>query len=366
MDSLPTNHQSARRAFWISAGLHVALFTAVICTALFTPPPPPPTRALLVRTVSLKAGSTVRITAAPKAQAAPTKGQGPAQKQAEPSPAPQKSAEEIIAENEPERPSAEVLENPKAPKNEESAPEEPLESVQKATPSPKASSKAATPSKPTTSAKPSTTAKTTTTSKNKPTKASAAGSKTATSKGKQPPKSSTSTQKSSTPQYDQNLLSDALRRLDRSKSAATKGGGGSGSGSGNSSGSAEVARVGTVGTLNVESGLVSGIGESGGDDTYEGYSTASPEACYIGDLIRRLQLNVRLPEPGEVRVKLSLTRNGAVSSIQVLSSNKPSIKQAIEKKLRAVHFSPFGTSFSGETEHTFNLRLSNDLVWSCR
>ena len=127
-----------------------------------------------------------------------------------------------------------------------------------------------------------------------------------------------------------------------------------------------MARVGTVGALNVETGLVTGVGENEGDDAYEGYATASPEACYIGDLIRRLQLNVRLPEPGEVRVKLSLTRNGAVSSIQILSGNKASIKQAIEKKLRAVHFSPFGTSFSCEPEHTLNLRLSNDLVWSCR
>ena len=153
-----------------------------------------------------------------------------------------------------------------------------------------------------------------------------------------------------------------MRRLDRTKSVTTDKGGGSGSGSGGGSGGA--AHVGTVGALNVESGLVASGG--GEEDGCEGYATASPEACYIGDLIRRLQLNVRLPEPGEVRVKLTLKRSGAICSVEVLSGSKASIKQAIEKKLMAVHFSPFGMSFSSESEHAFNLRLSNDLVWSCR
>lgn len=387
MDSLPNNFQSARRAFWISAGLHVALFVTVICTALFTPPPPPPPHALLVRTVSLKAGPAIRIAATPKGQTttkgqAAAKGQGGTPKQVEAPKTPPKPAEELVAEKETGVP-AEDSPGPPAPQAkepEEPISEEPPAPTQKATiptSSAKAPSKTTTASKATTSAKQSTTSKTTTTAKKGPTKTQSSASKTAQGKGTTPSKGSSSAQKtsgakstgtkSSAPQYDQNLLSDALRRLDRSKSAAAKGGGGSGSGSGNGSGSGSggVARVGTVGALNVESGLVTGVGEGEGDEAYEGYATASPEACYIGDLIRRLQLNVRLPEPGEIRVKLSLKKNGTVSSIQVLTG-KTSIKQAIEKKLRAVHFSPFGTSFSGEPEHTFNLRLSNDLVWSCR
>lgn len=362
MDNLPTNRQSARRAFWISAGLHIALFLTVLCTALFTPPPPPQPRTLIVRTVALKPGSVVRMAAAPKARSSAPKAQGPVSKQEEPPPAPPKPAEEIVAEKEPEGTSEEPHNTPQNKENEEPAP------AQKASaPSPKASPKAAVTTKapPT---KPSNSSKGATPDKKGPAKGSATNSKTTAAKGKSASKESTSTQKSSAPQYDQNLLSDALRRLDRSKSAAAKGSGSSGNGSGGSpvGTSGGTARVGTVGALNVDSDLVISTGSNDGDEAYEGYATASPEACYIGDLIRRLQLNVRLPEPGEVRVKLSLKRNGAISSIQVLSGSKPSIKQAIEKKLKAVHFSPFGTSFSGEPEHIFNLRLSNDLIWSCR
>ena len=308
MDKLPTNDRSARRAFYASLGLHGALFVVILCTMLFAPPPPPLPHALLVRTVSLRPGPAMRTVAAPRAQGT----------------AKQPASEEKALEK--EQPS-------EGPKIEEADPEPP------SPPSPK---KSPTPSKNATSTAPS--------------KKGAASSNT--TKGKPTAKSST---KKSAPQYDQKLLGEALKRLDRTKSVTAQKGGGSGSGSG--SGSGGVSRVGTVGALNVESGLAASEGCEEGTD---GYATASPEACYIGDMIRRLQLNVRLPEPGEVRVKLTLKRSGTISSVEILSGSKTSIKQAIEKKLKAVHFSPFGTSFSSESEHTFNLRLSNDLVWSCR
>lgn len=186
-------------------------------------------------------------------------------------------------------------------------------------------------------------------------KSKATPSHSTSSSSKTPTKKATSSQTSS---YDQKLLNEALQRLDKSKSVGKKGGGGASAGA-----STAVTRVGAVGSLNVEQGLATG-GDSR-DTAFEGYSSASPEACYIGDLIRRLQLNVRLPEPGEVKVKLSLKRNGTVTAVQVLSGKSASIKHSIEEKLRPIHFSPFGGSFSGEAEHTFVLRLSNELVWSC-
>ena len=67
---------------------------------------------------------------------------------------------------------------------------------------------------------------------------------------------------------------------------------------------------------------------------------------------------------GEVKVKLTLARAGTVTRVQVLNG-KPSMRKPIEEKLRSIHFSHFGTSFPGETDHTFSLRLSNDLLWSC-
>jgi outer membrane biosynthesis protein TonB len=337
VDNLPSNDQSSRKAFGVSVGLHGALFITILCTTLFSPPPPPTPRTIFVRTVSLKSGSAIRTVASPKT----TTAQAPAQKQSEAPPGPPKQAEEIVAENEPEEPSA-------GPKKVEEAAHERGAPAQKS----------ATPSKIPTTSKANSSGTATASKKATPT----TSSKTAQGKGKPVSKGSTSTQKASS-QYDQKLLGEALRRLDRSKSAASHGGKG-GSEGGSVGGSGGVAHVGTVGSLNVESGL--SVGRSDSADEGEGYATASPEACYIGDLIRRLQLNIRLPEPGEVRVKLTLKKSGSISSVQVISGSKNSIKDAIEKKLKAVHFSPFGTSFPGESEHTFNLRLSNDLIWSCR
>ena len=240
---------------------------------------------------------------------------------------PQKQSEETAAKEEPAGASEEPKEEAEAP------------SLQKTAP-PSKTSKVSTAAKPSASS-------------------SKKGSSTNLKKGSSA-KTTQGKAKESASKYDQKLLGEALRRLDRSKFAAACG---SGSGSGSGGGSSTVAHVGAVGALNVESGVAMAGTDAG--EACEGYVSASPEACYIGDLIRRLQLNVRLPEPGEVRVQLTLKRNGAIASVEVLSGSKASIKQTIEKKLKAVHFSPFGMGFSNESEHTFNLRLSNDLIWSC-
>ena len=349
MDSLPSNDRSTKKALGISAGLHVALFAAVLFTSLLSPPPPPIPHTIFVRTVSLKPGPSVRTAAALKTQASGPQTSAPKEPGPPPGPAPGPD-EKIIAEEE-----TEPSDEPTSPKKaEEPSVEKPSAPAKKATP-------AKTPVKASTAVKSPSHSSGTSSPSKKPSPNTQ--SKTTQGKGKPAPKGSSSTQKSSGtkpsgPQYDQSLLNDALRRLDRSKSTAAHGGG---SGSGSSSGG--VSQVGTVGALNVDSGVA--VGEDKGDDGCDGYASASPEACYIGDLIRRLQLNVRLPEPGDVRVKLTLKKTGAITAVLVLSGSTASIKQAIEKKLKTVHFSPFGTSFSGESEHTFNLRLSNDLVWSC-
>ena len=320
MERLPDSNRTTKKALGISAGLHAAFFLTVLCTSLFSPPPPPLPKTLLVRTVMLRQGPAMKTVAVPAS---------PRQEQAS-----QGASEGGSSKEEP----SEVAEEPVKE-------EAPTPAPQKA-PAPSKAAKASAAAKPATpsSKKGSPSAKTTT-------------------QGKAKPSAST---KGTASKYDQKLLGEALRRLDRSKSAAARTeGSGSGSGKGSGSGSGGVARVGTVGALNVESGVAIAGAGTDADDSCEGYETASPEACYIADMIRRLQLNIRLPEPGEVRVKLTLKRNGAIMSVEVLSGSKASIKQVIEKKLKAVHFSPFGMGFSTESEHTFNLRLSNDLIWSC-
>jgi hypothetical protein len=159
----------------------------------------------------------------------------------------------------------------------------------------------------------------------------------------------------SQPSYNKKLVAEALQRLNKSRSVSS----GSVSKESGSSG-VRMAQVGSVGHLNSEEGvsLPSQVGD-------EAAPPGSPEAYYVADLIRRLQLHVRLVEPGEVRVSLTLSRKGSVIDVSIVSCKSSAVKKNIGSALRSVPFSAFGSCFRGENEHKFLLRLSNDLVWSC-
>lgn len=161
------------------------------------------------------------------------------------------------------------------------------------------------------------------------------------------------------PSYNKALLSEALQRLDRSRSIST---GGPKGGQGGGRGAAYQAR--SVGTLHAEGGAVGFVAAADPTDYEAGYEHASPEGHYIGDLIRRLQLNVRLPSAANIRVSLTISRDGSVFSVHVLGGANGASKTGIVQKLNAIRFAPFGPSFAGEQKHTFLLRLSNDLSWS--
>lgn len=338
---LPTTH-AAKKAFAISLSLHLVFISFLVASALVPQTPPPIPHRLVVQSIALHPHSRHLSTVL-------TSSLKPASKRAEdppsppplpPEPTPNPPTQEVIAETaEAEAP---VEPPPKAPAVEE---QEVKKGEQK-------TKQQATHKTTATEAK----GKPSSSQKSKPT-----GS-TTSSTSKTCQKKSISSQK---PAYDQKLLQEALHRLDKSKSAAGKGGGGVGGGKGGGSGKAtsSVSHVGAVGSLHADQGFVTN--GSSEESPYEEYLPSSPEACYIGDLIRRLQLNIRLPEPGEVKVKLTLKSNGSVFEVTIVSGKSAAIKRTIEEKLRAIHFSPFGGSFSGETEHTFCLRLSNELVWSC-
>lgn len=315
--------RTAHKAFHFSLILHCAFIVVFLATSLIGPSSQPIPKRLVVHTVSLNTPPRMKTTVAPKVSAPPQKPEVQSPPIAQEGPEPARSPAN------PEQPVEQAVEQPSP--GPQVAPEAKKSSNTKPAPQGRASAK-----------------KTTLTKQTPPPKAAK------NSKGA--PR--TSQNKPSTQQYDQKLLNEALQRLDKTKTA-TKGGASSGTTSGGTT-----ARVGTVGALHIESSALV-AGEITSDDGSEGYEKASPEACYIGDLIRRLQLNVRLPEPGEVRVKLAIKKSGSVVSIQIISKNKASIRQAVEAKLKTIHFSPFGTSFKGEDEHTFSLRLSNDLRWSC-
>lgn len=93
----------------------------------------------------------------------------------------------------------------------------------------------------------------------------------------------------------------------------------------------------------------------------EGAEECSPaESRYIAELIRRLKLSLKLPEYGEVRLKLIIARSGAVTSLTILNSSSSLNKKSVEQKLKNLSFPAFGNSFQGEKSHTFTLILSNE------
>lgn len=84
------------------------------------------------------------------------------------------------------------------------------------------------------------------------------------------------------------------------------------------------------------------------------------EASYRDELAGRLKLLLRLPEYGDVRVKLTLERSGKVSKVVVESSASKANGKYIEKTLPGLTFPPFGTNFGNEAHYTFSITLSNE------
>lgn len=152
-------------------------------------------------------------------------------------------------------------------------------------------------------------------------------------------------------EVDAALLQKVLHNLDQSRSYASS--------STSSTQKTSIAkRASSVGTLHAD-GVLGNIDPEG---TCEYAST--PEEVYIADLIKRLQLQIRLQEPGEVTVSLTLRRDGSVAHVAIVKKSKKSA-EALKEKLFAIHFAPFGAGFFHEKEHAFLLRLTSDLHWSC-
>lgn len=312
MDFEQLPRKTATKSMVLSLALHGLFFCSVLVLSVASSKTLPPPHRLLVQSIALhpQKATTTQIASLPP-------------------PEPKIEKEEPPPQQEEKAPLPEEKKEPEGDPQEEKQPPQETKTVSKKTPEK--------------------------TEVQKPQKAKAPVKKGTPKKPSQPTKSPAKKPKESKPTYDQKLIAEALKRLDKSRSNSSS------SPAGSKTTSSK--RVGSVGSLNVESGVSSPSFSE--ESPYDGYQEASPEAHYIADLIRRLQLNVRLPEPGEVRVKLTLNRSGVVTSVKVVSGKTEKVKQAIAEKLRSITFSSFGRSFSGETDHSFLLRLSNDLLWSC-
>jgi colicin import membrane protein len=84
------------------------------------------------------------------------------------------------------------------------------------------------------------------------------------------------------------------------------------------------------------------------------------EIGYRDELAGRLKLLLRLPEYGEVKIKLTLEKTGKVANVVVVSSESSANKKYIEKELPSLSFPPFGTNFNGSSQYTFAVTLSNE------
>ena len=85
------------------------------------------------------------------------------------------------------------------------------------------------------------------------------------------------------------------------------------------------------------------------------------ERSYRDELSGRLKLLLKLPEYGDVKVKLTLDRSGNVISLFIISSESGVNRKYIEKMLSSVSLPSFGDNFGTESTHTFSVTLTQGL-----
>lgn len=92
-----------------------------------------------------------------------------------------------------------------------------------------------------------------------------------------------------------------------------------------------------------------------------GPALSAKEISYRDELAGRLKLLLRLPEYGDVKVKLTLDRAGKVVTVAIVSAESAANKKYIEKTLPDLTFPAFGASFGSDAQYTFSITLSNEL-----
>ena len=85
------------------------------------------------------------------------------------------------------------------------------------------------------------------------------------------------------------------------------------------------------------------------------------EKSYRDELAGRLKLLLKVPEHGEVQLKLTLDRSGKVLKVTITKSVSQLNRSYIEKNLPTLKFPSFGKHFDNKLDYTFNIQLSNEL-----
>lgn len=94
-------------------------------------------------------------------------------------------------------------------------------------------------------------------------------------------------------------------------------------------------------------------------DSKETYT--KQEVGYHEELASRLKLLMRLPDYGEVKVKLTLERSGKFVDVNIVHAESSANRKYVEKTLPKLSYPGFGSNFGDERQHTFSIILSNDV-----
>lgn len=86
----------------------------------------------------------------------------------------------------------------------------------------------------------------------------------------------------------------------------------------------------------------------------------SNENSYEEILAERLRLLLTLPDYGDVKIKLTVSRIGHVVSVDVLQADSEENRQYVLKTLPMTKLPAFGKDLKGRDQETFRLVLSND------
>jgi hypothetical protein len=84
------------------------------------------------------------------------------------------------------------------------------------------------------------------------------------------------------------------------------------------------------------------------------------ETSYSLAVSSHLKKHLRLPDYGDVKMKLTLNRNGQVMSVEIMRSESNKNKAYVENHIPNLVFPPFGQRFQGVSQNVFVITLQND------
>lgn len=85
------------------------------------------------------------------------------------------------------------------------------------------------------------------------------------------------------------------------------------------------------------------------------------EIRYQDELASRLQLFLKLPEKGDIKLKLTLQRSGKVEKVEILSSQSAANRKYVEDKLPTLSLPGFGSHFGTAPTYAFTILLQSEL-----